>query len=34
MNIINTTNNINKDVDEFNLDGNTYTYALNATILS
>lgn len=32
MNIINTTNNINKDVDEFNLDGNTYTYALNATV--
>ena len=32
MNTINTTNNINKDVDEFNLDGNTYTYALNATV--
>lgn len=31
-NILNSSGNINKDVDEINLDGNTYTYALNATV--
>lgn len=29
---LNIANNINKDVDEINLDGNSYTYALNATV--